>query len=272
MLPSLPGLGLSFEASAQIASNRLFRNCLGPVCADLFRWEDDAVKGFLELHKIPLEDAHIVYDLGREDVRSEIRAAMFNRLTIIISTTREARKPEEQRIYEWFLNLVQQNEIAEYTFAYNEFLNWKNNPCLFELDGEIATQYKLSYSGAPWCFGSPSDLFGGPPIPAEGYFTAYGFKHSYGSPSLVYPKFASVVANLGNDEVRLSKLLTIGVGAIASAGGIAALAYAASMMVIGSIGALNSAVIISTPFTLGILGGAVGAGGKIGRASCRERV
>ena len=251
---------LPLEASAQIVNNRLFRNCLGPICADLVELEDSAVRGFLQLHKIPLEDAHIVYDLGRADLRSEIRAYMFNKMVLAISTVREARRPEQQRLYDWFLALVQQNEIAQYTFAYNEFLNWKTNPCLFELDPDIASQYKLSYSGAPWCFGSPSDLFGGPPIPAEGYFTAFGFKQSYGAPALVHPNFGAVVANLGNDEGRLLRLVTIGVGAIVSAGGIAALAYATAMVVIGSIGALNSVVIISAPFTLGIIGASLGPG------------
>jgi hypothetical protein len=151
MLPSLPdGMGPRlFQAAAENTNNRIFQNCLGPICADLIQLEDDAVKGYLQLHRIPLEDAHVIYALGRADLRSEIRAYMFNILITIISTVPAARTPHRQRLYDWFLGLVHQNEIAQYTVAYDEFLKWKNNPCLFTLDDDIASQYGLSYSGAP---------------------------------------------------------------------------------------------------------------------------
>jgi hypothetical protein len=67
-----------------------------------------------------------------------------------------------------------------------------------------------------------------------------------------------VVATLSDDEARLLQILTVGVGVVVAAGGIAILTYAASMVAIGSIGFLGSIIISHTPFTLGIIGASAG--------------
>ncbi len=186
MLPSSPsGMGLRlFEASA--ATSRIVQNCLGPICADLIELEDKAVQTFLDRHQLEDADAHIVYDYGRADLRAEVRGHMFADLLRIVATPASSRTVHEQRLYNWLRDLVQQKEIAQYTLARDEFFDWKNDPCPFTLDADVASQY---------CFGSPSDLFGGPPVPAEGYFTAYGLKFSYGAPALTHPGFASLVSD-----------------------------------------------------------------------------
>jgi len=191
------------QASAQgVTNNNIIQtycssgiNC--PYTADLVQLESDGVNAYLGLHNLPAEDVPIIYNYGREDLRDGARGAMFNILLGIIYTQASARTTHQQNLYNWLQGLVQQNEIAEYTQALNQFNAWQGNPCTFTLDSDIAKQYNISYDGTPFCFSSLSSLFGGPLVPAENYFTAYGLKYSYGSPALTFPYFAALVADTG---------------------------------------------------------------------------
>ena len=193
------------QASAQSLNNNIIQtycsngiNC--PYTADLVQLETDGVNAYLGLHNLPAEDAHIIYDYGREDLRDGARGAMFNILLGIIYTPASGasgRTTHQQNLYNWLQGLVQQNEIAEYTQALNQFNLWQGNPCTFTLDSDIAKQYNISYDGTPFCFSSLSGSFSGPQVPAENYFTAYGLKYSYGKPALTFPYFAALVADTG---------------------------------------------------------------------------
>jgi len=156
--------------------------------------ESDAVNAYLGLHNLPATDAHIIYDYSRADLRNAIRGMMFDALLGIIETPASQRTPHQQSLYNWLQSLVQQNEIAEYTLAINQFNAWQNDPCTFTLDPQIATEYGISYDGTPFCFAGLNTLFGGPPVPAESYFIAYGLKHSYGNPASTYLYFGSLIA------------------------------------------------------------------------------
>ena len=157
------------QASATALGNSIIQNCgIGLICSDLVQLESDAVNGYLGLHNLSPDDAHIIYDDGRADLRNAVRGVMFNILMGIIAEPASSRTTHEKNLYSWLQGLVQQNEIAEYTQALNQFNSWQNNPCKFTLDADIASQYNISYDGTPFCFGgSLSSLFGGPSVPRK---------------------------------------------------------------------------------------------------------
>ncbi|MBV9480031.1 MAG: hypothetical protein JO249_04655, partial [Acidobacteria bacterium] len=196
-----------FQASAQSASvcppnpaNLIIQNTC-PAAAqapflskDLKQLESDAVNAYLALHGLPATDASVIYTYGRQDLRDEIRAAMFTQMLAIIKKAPSQRTPHEQALFDWLQRLVQQNEIALYTTAIADSDRFFNDPCTFTLDPDIASTYKLSYDGHPFCGGLASNIFA-PPVPAASYFTTYGFKKSYGAAAEQFKEFDSLLAD-----------------------------------------------------------------------------
>ena len=86
---------------------------------------------YLGLHNLPPDDAHIIYDYGRADLRNAIRGVIFNILLGIIDTPASKRTSHEQNLYNWLQSLVQQNEIEEYKLAIAQFHSWQTDPCTF---------------------------------------------------------------------------------------------------------------------------------------------
>jgi len=187
------------EASAQNPSNAIIQNCFTTVCSDVRQLETDGANVYLALHGLPATDTSVVYKYRRSDLRSGVRGAMFNILLGIILKPASQRTRHEQNLYKWLQGSVQQNEIADYSLALDQFNSWQSDPCHFTLDADIASQYEISYSGTPFCFGggSLSGLFASPPVPAESYFTAYGLKYSYGKPAATPIKMAMVTIAAG---------------------------------------------------------------------------
>jgi hypothetical protein len=170
----------------------------------LVRLESDAVNLYLNEHGLPASDAAVIYDLGRSDLRSAVRANMLVILLSVIQKT-PPRTAYEQDLYNWLSALVQNNEVAMYTNALEEFGRYQSNPCLFTLDPVIASSYNLSYDGIPSCAGAAS-LFNGTPVPTGSYFRAYGLKKSYGAPADQFPYFSNLVAQTG---VHMAEVLGI---------------------------------------------------------------
>jgi len=185
------------EASAQAApTNPILPVGHTTIESDLRELESDAVNAYLALHGLPATDSSIIYTYGRSDLRSEIRGLMINILLGIILKPASQRTVHERNLYKWLLELVQQNEIAEYTQAVNQFNSWNTNKCFFKLDGDLASQYKIKYDGTPFCIaGNFFGLLVPPPVPVASYFTAYGLKFSYGKPALTDRDFALIVAD-----------------------------------------------------------------------------
>ncbi len=164
------------------------------LASDLKQLESDAVNAYLALHELSATDASVIYTYGRQDLRDEIRASMFTQMVTIIKKAASDRTPHEQALLDWLQRLVQQNEIALYKTAIAEADRFANDPCTFTLDPDIASTYKLSYDGHPFCGGSQSNIFT-PPVPAASYFTAYGFKQSYGAAAQQFNEFGSLMAD-----------------------------------------------------------------------------
>ncbi len=123
----------AFQASAGVigTSTSIIQNyCVGSLCyfTDLRQLESDAVAGYLGLHKLPPDDAHLIYDSGRADLRNAIRGVIFNILQGIIDTPADKRTSHEQNLYNWFQSLVQQNEIEDYKLAIAQFNSWQKTP------------------------------------------------------------------------------------------------------------------------------------------------
>jgi hypothetical protein len=192
--------------------NCIITNYLTTYAADLLQLEQDSVNSHLALHSLQPSDAPVVYQYGRQDLRDEVRAAMFANMLGIIQKPASARSAHEQNLYNWFQNLVQTNEISLYTQAIQQYQEFLGNPCTFKLDNAVAAAYKISFDGTPWCFGGlPSSIFA-PPVPAASYFTAYGLAHSYAANAYTDPNYASVFAD---SAVNVGEIWGIGLGAAA---------------------------------------------------------
>ena len=184
---------------------------------------------------------------------------MFSILLGIILKPASQRTKHELTLYSWLQSAVQQNEIANYTLALNQFSSWQNDPCHFRLDSDIASQYDISYSGVAFCYGGAplAGLFSGPTVPAESYFTAYGLKYSYGKPALTYPYFPALVAET---SANVAAVLGIGGGVAAAAGLIAGGSTLASVLsgvlVNAALGqTFASQALIALPAALGLATG-----------------
>jgi hypothetical protein len=255
----------AFQASAASlgTSKSIIQNyCVGHLCyfTDLRQLESDAVAGYLGLHNLPADDAHIIYDYGRTDLRSAIRGAMVNILEGIIQKPAAERNSHERNLYQWLQALVQQNEIEEYKLALAEFRRWQADPCTFVLDPDIARQYGLTYNPLPFCF--PSPLSPARQIPDAGYFKMFGFKNSYAKPASTFPYFASLVTDTA---VNVAAVWGISAGiyavvATAVAAGLAtnfASVLAAVTAALPVINASKGAFLLSSSAVAGLSGAAI---------------
>jgi hypothetical protein len=193
-------------------TNTIIQNYCGsgsPLQNDLVQLESDAVNLYLAMHQLPATDAQLVYQYGREDLRNDIRGAMMTILKAIILEPASQRSTHDQNLYSWLQTMVRQNEIAEYTQALNNYNSFKNDPCHYQLDPDIASQYGLKFDGTPWCFiGAQTSAFR-PPTPDVGYFLSYGMKQSYEKPVTIYPYFGGLVAEIRVGEANIQLPLAI---------------------------------------------------------------
>lgn len=147
----------------------------------LIQFEADTIAGFLAAHQLPASAADSIYEHGRTDLRSQVRAHMLMRLLAIIH--KKLRTPSEQAVVGWFEERVRQKEVGIYQTAVDERDRWMNDPCHWEPDPALAEAYGLlSYHGGAFCKpGSLLTLFSTKPhAPSKSYFLTYGFTQSYG--------------------------------------------------------------------------------------------
>lgn len=186
---------------------------------DLTQLENESVLAYLGLRGLPQSDANIIYDYGRSDLRSGVRATMLTTLMGIIQKPAGDRTPHERGLYAWFEDIVWTNEIKMYQTAVNHFQSFKSNPCLFSLDADIAKALKLSYDGTPFCYAIAASAIFGVPVPSVDYFTAYGLKNSYGSKATENPNFALLVTQTALSTGATAGIAIAGAGVISAAAG-----------------------------------------------------
>ena len=190
------GVGHTSRAEAQIvisgcagSPDRIIQN-LGILCdpnfpaqfADVQQFESDTVRGYLAAHSLPQTDSSLIYQVGRSDLRSELRGYMLARLLAITQTPQLQRTAHEQALFLAFQKKVQQYEIELYSSALAEYNRWQSDPCRWRPDTDIAAKYNLSYDHIPFCFPNPlASLFSAPNFPSYDYFIGFGLlKNSYG--------------------------------------------------------------------------------------------
>ena len=221
-----------------------------PLAGPLTELESKGVNAYLAEHGLPASDAHVIYDYGRSDLRSAVRAHMLAQLIAIINTPAASRTTNEQFLYLWLQGLVQKNEIMLYQSAVDQYNSWVKDACDFKLDPVIATQYGLSYDGSPWCGSS----FGLAPlfdpdlgVPSANYFTTYGMKKSYGSVSDSSPNYGAL---LSQQNISLGTAFAIaGVAAGFLSAGIAAGSIAAALTPLVTITTVVSTGTTFSPLT-----------------------
>src|SRR5262249_59723920 len=159
---------------------------LQDICPDgvpdgvLIKFEQDIVHDWLTAHRMPLSNAALIYQHGRIDLRSEIRAAMLARILAIIAKSEKDRTLEEQYLFLWFRQQVTDKEVGLFQHAVDERDRWKNDPCHWEPDPQIAEAYGLNYTGGVACNGGPAGLFCAQvPGPPKTYFQAPRLNPTY---------------------------------------------------------------------------------------------
>ena len=151
--------------------------------------------------------------MAGKSLRDQIRASMIAQMLTIIKKPASERTPHEQTLFSWLQLLVQQNEIALYTNAIAESGRFFVDPCTFTLDSDIASAYNLRYNGLPFC-GGQSTVFT-PPVPAASYFTAFGFKNSYGAAAQQFKEFGTLMADTSL-SLGAQAGISVGAGAVAA--------------------------------------------------------
>jgi hypothetical protein len=195
-IPLLAPSGLVQPAFAAVdpcspSANRILQD----ICPDgtpdgiLIKFEQDTVDDWLTAHRMPLSNAALIYQHGRSDLRSQIRAAMYARILAIIDKSEKDRTLEEEYLFLWFRQLVQDKEVGLFQHAVDERNRWEKDACGWRPDPQIAEAYGLHYlDGGLACTGGFGALLKAQAqVPAKSYFLAAGFKESYASKILASP-------------------------------------------------------------------------------------
>jgi hypothetical protein len=92
-------------------------------------------------------------------------------------------RPRGAALYNWFDGLVGTLEVAQYQDASQDANLWKEAPCGWRPDPDMAAAYGLSYNPIPWCSGNflITAFSSGPPVPSKSYFLAAALKNTYGN-------------------------------------------------------------------------------------------
>lgn len=216
-----------FQASAQTGSvcNATGNSIIQNYCdtqgnayfVDLSQLESDGVNAYLGLHGLPPSDAHLIYDTGRVDLRDGVRATMYAILQGIIKKAASSRSQHEQTLYNWLQNITQNNEINLYKTALLHFASFQSDPCHFMLDPDLATAYKISYDGTPFCFGGSQSTIFGAPVPNAGYFRAYGLKFSYAAKATTDPNYSAIFADTAISGAEIAGIALAAGGVVGGA-------------------------------------------------------
>jgi hypothetical protein len=240
--PVLRSVSLAPTASAITICSPGKENILQNPCHPIF--ETEGVNAYLTAHQIPLADAPLIYQYGRSDLRSELRAFLFMRMLNVIHKPAAERTSSEQFMYDWFLGKVWDAEKAYHQSAWDDATSWLNNACDWRPDPDVVKQYGLKYDPTPFCAGTLKSLFFFPPVPAQSYFLTAALKRTYGK--------------LGNDPAG-PQILAETNGNLAMVAGIAIGAAAAGAVTVGALLGATGALAVIFPFSVGFSGALAGA-------------
>lgn len=251
-----------FKAQAQTTSycdttlsgnvNCLFDVRLGNgTIPELIQLEKESVDAYLLTHGLPLSEGPKVYQFGRQDLRSAVRAVIYTKMLNIIMTPAANRSTYEARLYRWLQESVQANEILLGEKTLQHFNQFKVNPCAFRTDADIAKVYEFNWDPAPFCYPIGNSAIFGPLTPNANYFKAYGLKNSFQRGATEYPDYGSMF-------VDTSISLGAQWGVSLAVGSVAAAIFAASL------GASFTAALASSAAAVGTLTAATAGGASYG--------
>ena len=278
-LPEFPSLSLTPQASAQIVhacnpgvtppvgQSAILQDCQAPLALETI-----AVQSYMQTHGLPSTDAPLIYQYGRAQLRSEIRAFMVATVLAIIKKPAADRTTDEQVIYSWLQNAVQTNQLAQYQAAIAERNSWRSNPCKWLADPDVSKVFNLNYDGSQFCNTSTglAGLFNiAPAVPSKSYFVTAALNRTYGAKIAATSSNNSVFFAMVRDEPSAAaalEVLALGIGvggsvagtAIALTIGIGGFMYA-GFGTAGSIAALSGASAVAGPLIIILIGAAIGA-------------
>lgn len=231
----------SFQAKGQI----VILSCKGTgliknLCADntapssiqaISDFETTAINNWLDAHSLPHDNT--VFDYGRADLRNELKAFLLASIVGIIQKPAAQRTANEQAAYDWLQGNLQQLEIKYYTAAIDEWTKFQNDPCDYQLDPDIATQYKLTYNSTPFCY---PQLLSTPAVPAPNYFLAVGLKTAYGAALSADSQTGTGSAWVIGNDIKYTAALPLGAGLGAGVAASVSVAATASQIFPSSVG------------------------------------
>lgn len=159
---------------------------------ELIQLEKESVDAYLLTHGLPLSEGPKVYQFGRQDLRSAVRAVIYSKLLNIILTPAATRSTYEARLYRWLQEHVQANEILLGEKTLQHFNTFKTNPCAFRTDADIAKVYEFTWDPVPFCYPIGTSAIFSPFTPKAAYFKAYGLKNSFQRGAVDFPDYAAI--------------------------------------------------------------------------------
>jgi len=225
-------------------------NCIFDVRAngairELVQLEKESVDAYLLTHGLPLSEGPKVYQFGRQDLRSAVRAVIYTKMLNIIMTPAANRSTYEARLYRWLQESVQANEILLGEKTLQHFNQFKINPCAFRTDADIAKVYEFNWDPAPFCYPIGTSALFAPYTPNANYFKAYGLKYSFQRAATEHPDYGSMFVDT-SISLGAQWGLSLATGSVAAAIFAAALganftaALAASSAAVGTFTALTA--------------------------------
>ena len=189
-------------------------------------YDDDVLKRWLKLREIPETGADIVFGLGREDLKGDLRAFVLNDLVRIYDTPDSQRTNNERLVLQWFHGEIRRQEITLYNLAVEDAQSYINDPCHWKPDPVVASQYGLNYNGAPYCNTNPLiALFtftrNGPQY---NYLYAAAMKKTYGDLSQDPDRSAAFIAMANATALKFRQVQTVAAIREGSTAGIAGVA------------------------------------------------
>jgi hypothetical protein len=177
---------------------------------DIYAFETQVISDYLALHNISLTVPQFLAIAGKE-MRDDVRSAMLLELEGIIGMTSSQRTSGQQAVYNWFDSWASQEEAQTYKLAYGEYQTYAANPCTYQLNATIASEYNIQLDTTNCNF--LGSLFTQPAQPSATYYVAVGLQQTWGK-LLTSPGAVATYTTLGHyAQFALSQSVLGGGGA-----------------------------------------------------------
>ena len=112
---------------------------------EIVAFEADTVNAWLAAHELPLDNT--VYQYGRMNLRTELRAYFLASIVAIIQEPAADRTPRERAVYQWMQANVKKLEVQLYQAAIAEWNTYKNDQCNYILDADVVSNSGIQMTG-----------------------------------------------------------------------------------------------------------------------------